>query len=139
LPTLWIFRAFVLLLTDTFQKWRSPEEYFDLNLNEKVDVYSIANNIYSVLTGLWVFYDEPDNNRVKARIKRGETAYIDPRYKVSSREEAALAEIVEKCHAFNPDDRPSIFEVVAFLRQALKDVSEVEDSRRSSLRASNRR
>lgn len=93
--------------------------------------------MYSVLTGLWVFYDEPDYGKVKVRVKKGEKAYIDPRYKERSVEEAKLADIIEQCHAFKPDDRPNVFEVVAFLRQALKEVTEVdEDPAKPSLRAS---
>lgn len=85
--------------------------------------------MYSILTGLWVFYDEPDYGNVKKRVKKGERAYIDPRYKTRSLAEAKLAEIIEKCHAFLPDDRPSIFEVVDFLRDALREVKEEEDSK----------
>jgi serine/threonine protein kinase len=113
--------------TVPIHQWRSPEEYYDWKLNEKVDVYAVANNMYSVLTGLWVFYDEHDDDKVKRRIKNGETAYIDPRYK-EGLAEAKIAEIIERCHAFKPDDRPSIFEVVDFLRKALTEVLTEKDS-----------
>ncbi|KAL3935701.1 MAG: hypothetical protein SGBAC_008829 [Bacillariaceae sp.] len=32
--------------------WRSPEEYKDEPLNEKIDVWSLGNNMYTLLTGL---------------------------------------------------------------------------------------
>lgn len=50
-------------------------------------------------------------------IKKGVTTYIDPRYKSRSREEKLLVEVMEKCFTYNPDDRPSIFDVVSWLRQ----------------------
>ena len=77
--------------------------------------------MYSILTGLWVFFDEPHTAGIQRRIKNGETAYIDPRFKERSFQEAKLVEAIEWCHKFNPDDRPTVFELVAFLRQAIND------------------
>ena len=38
--------------------YRSPEEFMDHELNEKIDVWSLGNNFYSLLTnGLWIFYN----------------------------------------------------------------------------------
>jgi serine/threonine protein kinase len=101
-------------------KWRSPEEYFDRDLDQQVDVFSLGNNIYSLLTGLWVFYEGDEN--VAKRVKAGDKPYIDPRYTDRSLAEARLAEIIDKCLSYYPEDRPSIFEVVKFLRNALKEV-----------------
>ena len=103
-------------------KWRSPEEYFDYDLTEQVDVYSLGNNMYSLLTGLWIFYDESNTEKVKQRVQAGEKPYIDPRYKKRSLAEAKLAEIIDKCHSYYPEDRPSIFDIVKFLRDALDEV-----------------
>jgi serine/threonine protein kinase len=36
-------------------QWRSPEEYKDEHINEKIDVWSLGNNFYSLLTGMYVF------------------------------------------------------------------------------------
>mmetsp|Transcript_9522 Transcript_9522/g.10902 ORF Transcript_9522/g.10902 Transcript_9522/m.10902 type:complete len:553 (+) Transcript_9522:35-1693(+) len=105
--------------------WRSPEEYFDNNLDEKVDIFSLGNNIYSILTGLWVFYDEDNDEKIKERVKAGEKAYIDPRYKERSLAEAKLVDIIEQCHQFDPEGRPSIFEVVEFLREAIVETNEM--------------
>jgi len=46
-------------------KWRSPEEYFDKALTERVDVFSLGNNMYSLLTGLWPFYDENSVHKIQ--------------------------------------------------------------------------
>lgn len=79
--------------------------------------------MYSLLTGLWVFYDEQKTSTVQKRVKKGEMAYIDPRYKERSVEEAKLAEAIHWCHQFLPEDRPSIFQLVEFLRKAVEEAS----------------
>ena len=43
------------------RKWRSPEEYFDKPVTEQIDIFSLANNFYSILTGLYPFYDLEDD------------------------------------------------------------------------------
>lgn len=106
-------------------KWRSPEEYFDYDLTEQVDVFSLGNNMYGLLTGLCPFYDTEEDSVVQNRVKNGLKAFIDPRYfKERSLAEAKLAEIINRCYAYKPEDRPSVFEVVEFLRDALKQVRE---------------
>lgn len=107
-----------------FVQWRSPEEYFDRALDEKVDVFSLGNNMYSLLTGLQVFYDEQDTSKVQNRVKKGDKPYIDRRFKKKSIADAKLVEIIARCHEFDPADRPSIFEIVAFLTEALTEIEE---------------
>lgn len=53
--------------------------------------------------------------------KNGKTAFIDPRYRSRSVEEKKLAEIIDECWKYKPDDRPSIFEVVSFLRNSVNE------------------
>uniref|UniRef100_A0A7S4SHB5 Protein kinase domain-containing protein n=1 Tax=Ditylum brightwellii TaxID=49249 RepID=A0A7S4SHB5_9STRA len=40
--------------------YRSYEEYWDLRINEKIDVLSMGNNIYALLTGQWIYPDSDD-------------------------------------------------------------------------------
>ncbi len=100
--------------------WRSPEEYKDQPLTEQIDVWSLGNNIYTLLTGLGPLYDVEHNDEFRKKITNGETAYIDPRYKERSPSEAELVELIPKCFVFKPEDRLTIFEVVHFLREAVK-------------------
>lgn len=113
--------------------WRSPEEYRDQFLNEKVDVFSLGNNIYGLLTGLMVFHESETYEETQERVANGEKAFIDPRYKERSLAEAKLVEIIEKCHEYYPEDRPSIFEVVELLLEALEEVYEAMDNSESGL------
>ena len=100
--------------------WRAPEEYHDKPLNEQIDIWSLGNNFYALLTGLYPFYDG-DSNRVKKLVKKGETAFIDPRYKERSFAEKSLAELIPRCWKYNPDDRITIFELVDELRSAAQE------------------
>jgi len=84
-------------------------------------VYSLGNNFYGLLTGLWVFYDEEDDSIVQERMIAKEQAYIDPRYRTRSFAEGALVKIIERCWAFDPEQRADVFEVVTFLRKALQN------------------
>jgi len=101
--------------------YRSPEEYSDNVLNEKIDIWSMGNNIYALLTGLWIFYDDNDEKLMHSKVASGEIAFIDPRYKTRSYAEKKLVEIMEKCWKFDPDERPEIFEVVQYLRNAIRE------------------
>jgi serine/threonine protein kinase len=60
-------RAQILLYSDEEQAYcrykngygngnfRAPEEYVNMPINEKVDVWSFGNIVYALLTGLWPF------------------------------------------------------------------------------------
>ena len=48
---------------------------------------------------------------------KGETAFIDERYRNQSFITSKLVEVMEKCWAFDPKDRIDIFQAVKILRQ----------------------
>lgn len=103
-------------------QWRAPEEYYDFPLNEKIDVFSYGNNLFTLLTGLMPFYNDARNvKEIQARVKAGTKPYIDPRWKARSFAERTIVELIEKCYEYDPDKRISIFEVVSILRQAYKE------------------
>lgn len=57
----------------------------------------------------------------KQAIVNGSTSYIDPRFKSRSKEEAKLVEIIEACYIYDPDQRPSVFQVVELLKEAVSE------------------
>jgi hypothetical protein len=98
--------------------YRAPEEFEAKDLNEQIDVFSFGNNIYGLLTGLWVFYDDQDYDSVQARLIRGERAYVDPRWRLRSKIESRLIDIMIQCWESDPDNkRITIFEAVRQLQQ----------------------
>jgi len=104
---------------------RSPEENIDAPLTEKIDVYSLGNVLYAILTGrrVWEHYDYDERVR---RISEGITMRIPRPY----REEApssprtasgALVRVIEACWTHDARNRPSAFEVVEMLERAVAD------------------
>lgn len=134
-------------------KWRSPEEYDNRPLNEKIDIWSLGNNMYSILTGCeyWMspihvvgspslyvcsvfpFYEAKDVAVVKSLVQRGETGFIDPRFFNKSIPEARLAEIIQLCWEYNIDARPDIFQLRNMLRRHVGEYHETEATRSSPL------
>lgn len=94
----------------------------DDDLDEKIDVYSFGNNIYALLTGLWVFYENDDDKVVQEKVTKGhQRAFIDDRYRNHSYGEGKLVELMEQCWKEDPSERVDIFEAVRFLREAVEE------------------
>ncbi|GAX29629.1 hypothetical protein FisN_3Lh121 [Fistulifera solaris] len=98
--------------------WRSPEEYRDLPLDEKIDVWSLGSNLYAMLTGLNPFYEIESGKAVKQKIKEGKIPPIDPRYRKRSFGEQKLVEAIEHCWVADRNKRSNIYDVVKILREA---------------------
>jgi serine/threonine protein kinase len=96
---------------------RSPEEYQAGELDEAIDVYSFGNCLYSLLTGLWVFYENEDDAIVQEKVLTGKRPMIDIRYRNRSLEEKILVEVIEGCWQPDPKKRLDIFQVVRRLRE----------------------
>lgn len=46
-------------------QYRSPEEFDGRDLDEQIDIFSLGNNFYALLTGLWPFYENEDDGFVQ--------------------------------------------------------------------------
>eukprot|EP00569_Conticribra_weissflogii_P003132 CAMPEP_0171339140 /NCGR_PEP_ID=MMETSP0878-20121228/7762_1 /TAXON_ID=67004 /ORGANISM="Thalassiosira weissflogii, Strain CCMP1336" /LENGTH=750 /DNA_ID=CAMNT_0011841009 /DNA_START=194 /DNA_END=2446 /DNA_ORIENTATION=- len=100
--------------------FRAPEENLDAPLDEKIDVYSLGNVFYTLLTGVMVYIDV-GHSETSQLIIEGKTPIIY-RYLVSQNSaEASLAKIVRWCWTHNAKDRPSIFEVVKALENLVAE------------------
>jgi len=99
--------------------FRAPEEYVGGYVDESVDIYPMANMIFSILTGLWPWYEIPRKDRAKLQKKAiaGERPYLNPLYRTNSLIERRLVELMDLCYTREPKDRPSIFDVVEHLRE----------------------
>jgi hypothetical protein len=94
--------------------YHAPEELKCVRGNEAFDIYSIGNNMYVLLTGLWPYYSEPefDERAVARKVKFGIRPYLDERYRHRSFVERRLVQIMEECWEIDFEKRVSIFEVV---------------------------
>jgi serine/threonine protein kinase len=100
--------------------YRAPEEFQCIDGDESVDVYIMGHMIYSLLTGLWPFYQYYDwtSHDIQDRVvHHKEAPFVDPRYRTRSMIERGLVEIMELCWTWDPKYRVSIFEVVEKLRE----------------------
>jgi serine/threonine protein kinase len=111
--------SFVFVLVFVAQ-YRAPEEYPGKNIYEGIDTFSLGNNMYTLLTGLWPFYEYDSYSKIQRKLLNHERAYIDPRYRSRSYAENKLVEVMEQTWEFNPKDRISIFKVVEALRKAVR-------------------
>jgi serine/threonine protein kinase len=93
-------------------------------LDEKIDVYSMGNNIYALLTGLWIFYDNENDQEVQKMVIDGKRAYIHPQWNLRSYIEGELVEVMKKCWEHDPKKRIDIFTVVRLLREILNKSKE---------------
>jgi len=97
---------------------RAPEENVDAGLTEQLDVFSLGNVFHSVLTGaaVWEGYTQADTI---SHIVGGVTLPIDAIfYKTFSSE--VLAQAIMLCWTYDAEERPTIFEIVRFLEQAIE-------------------
>jgi len=104
-----------------YGNYRAPEEFAVMDLDEGIDVYTFGNNIYALLTGLWVFYDIDDDSVVQKKVINGTRAYVDSRWKKRSYIESELVDVMEKCWVHDPKERIDIFQVVHLLRKIVKE------------------
>jgi len=103
-------------------QWRSPEEYQDQPLNEKIDIFSLGNNLYAILTGLYPFYElKVSTMDVQAKVIAGDHPYIDPRWRNHSFAEGKIVELIDRCQKYKADDRIDSAEAVTFLRAAVEE------------------
>lgn len=100
----------------------APEQYRGDPIDEKVDVMSMAHIIYSLLTGMWPFYDIANQDDVGSRVLQNqERPYVSDQYRHGSYIEQRLVEIMERMWAQDPTHRPDIFEVVQFLKEIKRE------------------
>jgi serine/threonine protein kinase len=93
---------------------RSPEEYINEIVDEKIDVYSYGVAIYTMLTGKEPFWD--DNIDIKEELLAGITPVIDIEIRNSSDTEAMLSRVIDECFEIDPEKRIDIFTVVSMLQ-----------------------
>jgi hypothetical protein len=76
---------------------------------------------YSLLTGLFVYYDECDEANLQRRVAEGERPYIDERWLNHSFAEGRLVEIMQQCWTYEAEDRIDIGTLVQLLRNAVQE------------------
>ncbi|GKY90844.1 hypothetical protein MPSEU_000057200 [Mayamaea pseudoterrestris] len=97
--------------------YRAPEEFRGDYIDEQIDVYALGNNLYTLLTGLWPFYEHESYSVVQRKLHAKERPFIDDRYRHGHVIEQRFVHLMERCWEHTPENRPSVFQVLDALRR----------------------
>lgn len=98
-------------------KARSPEEYKESKLDEKLDVYSTANVLYGILTGQKAWYQH-SSSETKKFVKQGAIPTIPDQYRRPGTIDFVLTNLTERAYENDPSKRISAREIVVELERA---------------------
>ena len=103
-------------------KFRAPEEYLYLGESEKIDIYSMGNIFYSLLTEYWPF-EGMDEKEAQRKIMGGARPPIDDDIRSSGDPiDNAFIEAIGMCWRQNPDERATAKEVKEYLISQIKSI-----------------
>ena len=89
------------------------------NQSEKIDVYSMGNVFYALLTESWPF-DELKDKDAQTRIINGERPFIPESIsKSNDPNQIALLEAMKMCWSQNPSDRATARDVLKYVTKQL--------------------
>jgi len=111
-----------------YGNYRAPEENEDRFLDERLDVYSLGNNLYTLLTGLWNYYSVDDDEVAQELTNNHTLPFVDTRYRNHTYAEGALVRILERTWEFHSRDRADVFELVQIFRRAVHEQSSLVDA-----------
>lgn len=105
------------------KKWRSPEEYNYESETEKVDVFSMGNVLFFLLTGRTP-WGEIDSKEAAEKVKLGKRPKIDKEIRYSEDPyHVAMVKAIGMCFEYDQKKRTGARAVADVLDAALKEVS----------------
>ena len=106
---------------------RSPEEYNNAPLTEKIDIYSAGNILYGIITGKKPWNDERGRH-VREGIQIGKQPEIDSAIRdAEGTIDAELVKLLDRVYEVDPVKRASAKEVVVALEQLLERVLKTDE------------
>ena len=103
-------------------KFRSPEEYNHTQQTSAIDVYSMGNIFYSLLTEYWPF-EGMDEKEAQRKIMGGARPPIDDDIRSSGDPiDNTFIEAIGMCWRQNPDERATAKEVKEYLISQTKSI-----------------
>lgn len=103
--------------------FRSPEEYAQKGQSEKVDIYSMGNIFYVLLTGKWPFEHLSSTKKARTIVKQGGRPPIDGAILNSTDPfDRALLEAMQMCWVQEPTKRATAREVQSFIETKLLEL-----------------
>ena len=111
------------LYIQDFSSYDITEEYFYLEQDEMVDVYSLGNVYYAMLTRKYPFQGEKPKKAIQ-KVKDGKRAPLpDDVANSNDKSIIALIKAMELSQAQNSNERPSATELVQLLVDALHEIT----------------
>lgn len=119
-------------------QWRSPEEARgEINLTEKVDVFSLGHILFRLICGHEPWHKlepggMPPKDVLSAKVRQGILPTI-PKDVMESKdgEVAAIRDAMLQCYTYNPMERPSARRIAAALDAALSQLERPSTLRKS--------
>ena len=100
---------------------RSPEEYMNELLDEKIDVYSFGMILYTLLTSEEPYYvDGEEIDDVLGEIFLENKPIVPTEIRNHSHAEMIMAKVMDKCIEYDLEKRVDIFTAVAMLEEGLR-------------------
>mmetsp|Transcript_55943 Transcript_55943/g.83372 ORF Transcript_55943/g.83372 Transcript_55943/m.83372 type:complete len:491 (+) Transcript_55943:95-1567(+) len=104
-------------------KFRAPEEYAYEIQDEKIDIYSMGNVFYVLLTDAWAF-ERIQEKEAQEKIMDGVRPFISKAFRESEDPSVkALIEAMHMCWEQEPEDRATAIEVRDYLISVLKKLN----------------
>uniref|UniRef100_A0A7S2E337 Protein kinase domain-containing protein n=1 Tax=Helicotheca tamesis TaxID=374047 RepID=A0A7S2E337_9STRA len=104
-------------------KFRAPEEYAYEIQDEKIDIYSMGNIFYTLLTDSWPF-DKTKEKEAQEKIMDGVRPFIPLKFKNSENPaDQALIKAAQMCWAEEPEERATAIEARDFLISELNKIN----------------
>jgi len=97
-------------------KTRSPEEYANEMVSEKIDIYALGNVLYTIATGSYPFQNLGTSELTKQMVMRGIRPSLKNLLETGDPLMEALVQAMRMCWKENPRERPS----AAKLREILQ-------------------
>lgn len=99
-------------------KARSPEEYKEDYLDEKLDIYSAANVLYGIVTGKKAWY-QLSTSEAKKYVKSGALPVIPDTLRQPGTLDGVLTNLTERAYEVDPSKRISASQIVTELERAI--------------------
>ena len=107
-------------------QWRAPEEFKYESETEKIDVWSLGNILYYLLTRQEPYY-ENHSDEVPDRVMEGKVPSIKDAAILNSTHifDTTLLKVIHICWQYDPKERPSSLQVASMMQEALEQIKSI--------------